>query len=46
MPSDQQRAATLLALAAGPCFMTGQLNTALETATPAAGLSGSSGLRG
>jgi len=35
---DQQRAATLLALATGACFMAGQLGLALETAARAASL--------
>jgi DNA-binding CsgD family transcriptional regulator len=37
-PFDQQRAATLLALATGPCCMAGRLGLALETATRAASL--------
>jgi DNA-binding CsgD family transcriptional regulator len=40
LPFDQQRAATLLALATGPCFMAGRLGLALETATRAASLCG------
>lgn len=43
LPFDQQRAASLLALATGACFMTGQLGLALETATRATDLSGSVG---
>jgi hypothetical protein len=35
---DQHRAAILLALATGPCFMTGQLGLALETAARGASL--------
>ncbi|HEY6314264.1 MAG TPA: AAA family ATPase [Streptosporangiaceae bacterium] len=42
LPFDRQRAATLLALATGPCFMTGQLDLALATATRAASLCGHS----
>ena len=38
LPYDRHRAAILLALATGPCFMTGQLGLALETAARAAGL--------
>jgi DNA-binding CsgD family transcriptional regulator len=38
LPFDPQRAATLLALATGCCFMTSQLDLALETATRAASL--------
>jgi DNA-binding CsgD family transcriptional regulator len=38
LPFDQERAATLLALATGKCFMTGRLGLALDTATRAASL--------
>jgi DNA-binding CsgD family transcriptional regulator len=38
-PFDQQRAATLLALAVGSCIMAGRLGLARETATRAAALS-------
>ena len=43
LPFDQLRAATLVALAAGLCIMTGQFGVALETATRAADLSRSAG---
>jgi DNA-binding NarL/FixJ family response regulator len=38
LPFDRRRAATLLSLATGACFMTAQLALAEETATRAAGL--------
>jgi DNA-binding NarL/FixJ family response regulator len=38
LPFDRQRAATLLAMATGACFMSGQLSQALRTAAQAAGL--------
>jgi DNA-binding CsgD family transcriptional regulator/integrase len=44
LPFDQQRAATLLALAAGLCIMTGQFDLALNTASRAAGLCRAEGI--